>query len=260
MTMRLSCTRHLGSDLYRHPVATHVATTYMNADPRLFSSPELDIVGLDAYFAPGVYTHASNLAGLLIDTMEDPDRGLAMLQKAVLVTEYGGGFHEINHDKLGVEHRTGAWLALVTGEAASPMLWWHEWVDQHNQWAPYGAIARFITGEDLRGNGGHSMQLATSASDSRPLWARAWIRPGLMLGYIQDGAWALDYRPHGLVPGGSLTLGSIPGGPIEQEWWNADTGIRTASQLLHHPGGVLTLAIPPFTDHLAFKLHRLQLP
>jgi len=240
-------------DTYGHPVGTHVATTYQNADPRLFSSPFLDAIGLDSYYAPNVYTHASNLSGLMVDAMLDPERGVLVLHKPVFVTEYGGGFHNMNHDELGVEHRTGAWLALVTGEATSPMLWMHEWVDQNNQWRPYGAIGRFIAGEDLRG--AQAATVTLSASD--PLWAQAWERPGLVLAYIQDQRWAHAYAPQGPVAGGLLTIGeAVPAGTLAYEWWDCDGGVVRSRGLLRHGGGALRLVVPTFHEHIALKLRR----
>jgi len=242
-------------DTYGHPVATHVATTYQNADPRLFSSPFLDAIGLDSYYAPNVYTHASNLSGLMVDAMLDPDHGVLVLDKPVFVTEYGGGFHNMNHDELGVEHRTGAWLALVTGEATSPMLWMHEWVDQNNQWRPYGAISRFIAGEDLRG--AHAATVTLQASD--PIWAQAWERPGLVLAYLQDQRWAHAYAPQGVVAGGVLTIGAdVPAGTLAYEWWECDNGVVVSHGLSHHGGGALRLAVPSFHEHIALKLRRMR--
>ena len=242
-------------DTYGHPVGTHVATTYQNADPRLFSSPYIDAIGLDSYYAPNVYTHASNLSGLMVDAMLDPYRGVLVLDKPVFVTEYGGGFHNMNHDELGVEHRTGAWLALVTGEATSPMLWMHEWVDQNNQWRPYGAISRFIAGEDLRGTNAATVTL--QASD--PIWAQAWQRPGLVLAYLQDQRWAHAYAPQGPVADGVLTIGeSVPAGTLAYEWWDCDSGMIISHGMQHHSGGALRLQVPTFQAHIALKLRRMR--
>jgi hypothetical protein len=248
-------------DSYRHPVATHVATTYQNAHPALFSIKELDAIGLDAYFQPGVYTSAESLFGLMVDTMFDPGdgwrvSGVARWRKPVFITEYGGGWQEKSTTKLEIEHRTGAWLALVTGEAASPMLWWHEWVDQTGAWAPYGAIHRFIAGEDLRGDDAASTALATEPNGGR-LWCRAWQRRGRILGYVQDGDWAATYGEAAQRTGDHLVLGaSVRAGRLHIDWWDADRGEHLGATDIDHPGGRLVVPLPTFRGHLAFKAWR----
>ncbi len=248
-------------DAYRHPVATHVATTYQNAHPVLVSIPQLDAIGLDAYFQPGVYTSAESLFGLMIDTMYDPGdgwrvSGCAKWRKPVFITEYGGGWKEKSKETLAIEHRSGAWLALVTGEAASPMLWWHEWVDQTNAWAPYGAIARFIAGEDLRGDRAASATLETLPSSGR-LWAQAWQRHGRMLGYVQDGDWGATHCEPAHRSGDRIVLGhNIGAGQVHIQWWDADHGRIVSTDDLAHLGGPLTVAMPPFQAHIAFKAWR----
>ncbi len=248
-------------DAYRHPVATHVATTYQNAHPALVSIPQLDAIGLDAYFQSGVYTNAESLFGLMVDTMSDPGdgwrvSGCAKWRKPVFITEYGGGWTEKSKAKLEIEHRCGAWLALVTGEAASPMLWWHEWVDQADRWAPYGAIQRFLVGEDLRGVGATSATLETVPAAGR-LWAQAWQRHGRMLGYVQDGDWGAAYGEPARRSGDALVLGaSIQAGRMHLQWWDADRGRILGAVDFDHDGGRLVVPMPRFQGHIAFKAWR----
>ena len=248
-------------DTYHHPVATHFATTYQNAHPKVVQVAQLDAIGLDAYFQPGVYTHAESLFGLMVDTMFDPGdgwrvSGVAKWNKPVFITEYGGGWKEASKQTLAIEHRSGAWLALVTGEAASPMLWFHEWVDQTGAWAPYGAIARFIAGEDLRGEGAASATLVTEPASGR-LWAQAWCRHGRMLGYVQDAQWATDHTEPALRSGDRLVLGNaIAAGTMNIAWWDADRGVVIRTDTITHPGGRLEVTMPDFSAHLAFKAWR----
>lgn len=247
-------------DSYHHPVATHVATTYQNAHPGLVSIPELDAIGLDAYFQPGVYTSAESLFGLMRDTMLDPGdgwrvSGCARWRKPVFVTEYGGGWREANKATLAAEHRSGAWLALVTGEAAAPMLWWHEWVDQTDAWAPYHAIRAFLQGEDLRGEAGESVSLVCEGGEE--CWAQAWRRPGRMLVYLQDATWGRTAKAS-LHQGGALELSPSAGpGRMHVQWWDADRGIVTAESVLTHAGGRLLVPIPDFRGQIALKVWRL---
>jgi hypothetical protein len=182
----------------------------------------------------------------------------AMLRfgKPYFATEYGGGHEDRLLKKLEVEHATGAWLALVCGHAAAPMLWWREWVDQQNRWAPYQAIRAFLASEDLRGPAARSIALQ-AASPVGPLWCRAWHRPGRSLIYLQDRTWAVGYRSAPVHPQASILIGEeVAGGQLRLEWWDADTGAITQAREFDHPGGRLELAVPPFSRHCAAKLSR----
>lgn len=241
-------------DAYRHPVSTHFATTWQNAHPRIVDLPGIDLILLDAYFKPGVYTRAENLAGLMVETADAMQR----FRKPYFATEYGGGHEDRLLKKLEVEHATGAWLALVCGHAAAPMLWWREWVDQQDRWAPYQAIRAFLAGEDLRGAAARSLAMP-AASPLGPLWCRAWTRPGRILLYLQDRTWAVGYRNAPVHDQAMVTVGEeVAAGRMRLEWWDADTGIITQAREFDHPGGRLELAVPAFARHCAAKLARLR--
>jgi hypothetical protein len=227
----------------------------------VFSLRELDAIGLDAYYERGVYTSAESFFGLMCDTMFDPGdgwriSGVARWKKPVFITEYGGGWREKSKAHLEVEHRSGAWLALVTGEAASPMLWWHEWVDQQDEWQPYGAIHRFIAGEDLRGDGS-SAQLLAGGGGRGELRVQAWRRLGRVLAYAQDLSWAhdFDHPPRCADAWIELSAHADPG-TVHYEWWDPDLGVVIGSGRIEHNGGPLRLQAPTFSGHIALKAWR----
>ena len=239
-------------DTYAHPVSTHFATTYQNAHPAIAGATGIDIILLDAYYAPGVYTRAENLSGLMVDST----KALAGLRRPVFATEFGGGHEDRLLHKLDVEHSAGAFLALVTGHAGAPMLWWREWVDQGNRWQPYQAISNFIAGEDLRGGDARSIPLNATAP-AASLWCRAWARPGRVLFYLQDRAWSVRYQPGASITEAQVIIGDdVKAGAMTVAWWDADLGKIIREDDINHTGGRLSLACPTFAGHLAGKLHR----
>jgi hypothetical protein len=180
---------------------------------------------------------------------------LAMYDKPIVTTEYGAGAGASPEGCRLVDLRTGPWAALVGGHAASPMLWWWEWVDQYNRWQPFLAIKRFTAGEDLRG--GRSAIL--DATPNERLWSRAWVKPGRLLGYVLDARWGAEGAEQGAIEGASLEIGDqVSKGAFGIEWWDPDT-LGVSSQLtLEHPGGRFDLPVPTFSHHLAFKVIRLS--
>jgi len=242
-------------DPYGHPVSTHFATTYRNADPEIVSLPGIDLILVDAYHKRGTYTEADSLAGLMTETIFDRRMGLGRHRKPVFATEYGGGWQDSRLGKLQVEHATGAWLALVCGHAGAPMLWWREWVDQFGYWQPYRAIRAFLAGEDLRGPEARSLAL-TATSPAGPLWARVWARPGRMLAYIQCRTWTTTYAPPSEHAAAQLNCGTVRAGPMAVAWWDADSGQVLRTDRIEHAGGPLILPVPSFRGHIAAKLTR----
>jgi len=155
-------------------------------------------------------------------------------------------------------YRTGRWQALVTGHAAAPMLWWHEWVDHNDHFAPFAAISAFVEGEDLRGERARSIELA-ARSNGGAMWCRAWLRPGRLLIYAQDLGWALRWGEASALEGVRITVGQeVSAGPMRIEWWNADTGTVIGEARIEHPGGRLTLGAPRCVGHIAAKLYRVE--
>ena len=246
-------------DPYHHLCTTHWAGNYRSVDRTVAALPELDFICIDAYHLGPDQEQGSDLAMLMANSVGSGERrnDLARLHKPIYVTEYGGNWDACPPSQLEAEHASGAFLALVDGQAGAPMLWWFEWVDQGARYAPYRAITGFLAGEDLRDARGASVALiATSLSGE--LWARAWARPGRMLGYVLDRAWGTHGGAAREHPGALVEIGaSVAPGTLQISWWDADRGVLRQSETFSHPGGELTLVAPSFSRHLAFKLERL---
>ncbi|MBA3686597.1 MAG: hypothetical protein H0W72_15345, partial [Planctomycetes bacterium] len=242
-----ACARWAALDIYDHPITSHWAGDYTSPDRGVVALPGLDYVCIDAYHQGGSLPdliEASTLAG----------NGLAQYGKPVLVTEYGASWGAGPSDQIAAELASTPFVAAVTGHGGSPMLWWYEWVDQGERWAPYGAVRRFLVGEDLRG--GASRRLPATAEGVQ-LWCRCWQKPGRILGYALDTAWVRRGGPAGAHAQLKIPLGAIAAGSVAIEWWDADRGVVLDRATIAHPGGDLVLAGPPLIRHLAFKLTRL---
>ena len=248
-------------DAYGHPVTTHWSGDYRTPDRSIVALPELDFACIDAYHKNSEQPSES-LADLFEDGLLGKRGGLGRFRKPILITEYGGNWNACPEPQLVAEHRAGPWISLITGYGSGPMLWWFQWVDQHDQWQPYGALARFLDGEDLRSSGRSPERLARpchlpSESQAGPLWSRGWYRSGYLLGYLLDRRWIWNgdrSREHSAAV---ITIGdSVAAGDMLLEWWNADTGEPLGQRHIDHHGGRLRITAPAFTGHLAFKLKR----
>ncbi|MEK7411739.1 MAG: hypothetical protein AAB263_00310 [Planctomycetota bacterium] len=216
--------------------------------------PQLDVV-VDSAYRPRKKTDTTTVTEEMWNKMHQLPDQFTHYKRPVLISEYGGNFMG-DLEKIAIDHRIGAWSALVTGYAGGPMLWWHEWVDQGNRWEPFMAIRQFIRGEDMRGTQVQFLNLAVD-SPLGGLWTAVASRPGRMLGYVLDRTWARRGGEPRTHHGGHITLADqARAGAMHLEWWDADTGTRLQEITKQHDGGKLVLDMPDFRCHLAFKLWR----
>lgn len=236
-------------DPWRHPVTTHWCGDWRNADEEIAAQPGMGMLTIDAYHG------GETMVAELLGQSTRPARGgggLWRFAKPVLVTEYGGSAGACPPQRMEAELAIGGWAAFVSGHAGSPMLWWFEWIDQGSRYGSFSALRRFTAGEDLR-----NPQARTIAPDlGSGLWCRAWQRPGRMLGYAVDSAWAVQGGRAAEIAGRQLDLGAVAPGSMTIQWWDADLGTVLATTAVNHPGGPLRLAAPAFSRHVAFKLWR----
>ena len=240
-------------DPWHHPVTSHWCGDWNSVDREIAATPTITYLTIDAYKGDDTL-----IADLLCRSTRDPlarGQGLAWAKKPVLTTEFGGSPGATSRPRLRAEHAIGPWAGMVAGHAGSPMLWWFEWIDQEDRFAVYGAINRYLAGEDLRDPRAQTIAPVASV-DGGQLWCRAWSRPGRLLGYVLDRQWGMGETP-APVSGATIRIDDeTKPGTMTLEWWDADRGTLLARQELTHPGGRLELHPATFTRHLAFKLSR----
>ncbi|MBA3684707.1 MAG: hypothetical protein H0W72_05635, partial [Planctomycetes bacterium] len=239
-------------------VTTHWCGDWNSADRRIAAQPEMGYLTIDAYHGEGTL-----IADLLAASTRDPlqaGQGLAGFAKPILVTEFGGSPGACAPARLAAEHAIGPWVGLVSGHGGAPMLWWFEWIDQQDRFALYGAVRRFLDGEDLRSREAACIA-PTAVASGQTLWCRAWSRPGRMLGYVLDRAWGFAGGDGQRLAVGELVVGeSVAPGELSLEWWDCDRGEIVERRQVSHAGGRLALPMPAFQRHLAFKLVRATAP
>lgn len=240
-------------DVYGHPVTTHWSGDFRRPDRDIVAQDGISFVCIDAYHArrdgQGELIHQ-----LLWRSTQSPapGQGLHQFSKPVLVTEYGGNWNAAPIPQLIVEHHSGPWAALMAGHAGSPMLWWFEWVDQNDLWAPYRALAGFLAGEDLRSNAAHARRLRTGQSN---LWATTWVHPKRILGYLLHHPWGFDGSAADQELQSTLRIHHADSqGVWVWQWWDADRGTLLEAHEVEVDNQILSITTPRFRRHLAFKV------
>ena len=241
-------------DTYHHPLTTHWSGSFRSVFPPVAAVPGLDFLTIDAYHDTAQGGKGELLSDLLVASTAR--RGsLARFGKPVLVAEYGGQWSACPEPQLIAEHAASGFIALVAGQAGAPMLWWGEWVDQGAHFAPYEALRGFLAGEELRNPAAQSLTLSVESPGGG--WARAWSRPGRMLGYLLDEAWIADGSDTPPHDNTQILIGEqVAPGTMTVAWWDADRGVELSRTVITHAGGALRLTAPAWRHHLAFKLWR----
>ena len=243
-------------DTYRHPVTTHWSGDYRTPNPEVCALPGIDYVCIDAYHHGDGEFSGSTVIDLIWNGVVEPRRGLGQFKKPVLVTEFGGSSQGTTDRVLAAELASTPWVAAMSGNAGTPFMWWFEWIDQGERWQPFGAIGRFLAGEDLRGADARAAALSATG-DRGPWWARSWVRSGRMLGYVVNHRWTGEGNDSDIHRGVLVRIGTqVAPGSCRVEWWDANLGTVLGVQVIDHPGGALELTAPNFLHHIAFKLQR----
>ena len=178
----------LDHDPHQRMATTHWSGTWKKVNPSLARLKEIGFLCIDAYHK----TNKPHIGQLFASGMDIHEgKHPRQWNKPILITEYGGSHLAAPHPQLLAEHQSGPWLTMVNGYAASPMLWWVEWVDQNAEWGSYASIAAFLDGEDLRAREDSPSDVLTfeAQGSDGALWCQAWTRPGRMLGYIANRRW-----------------------------------------------------------------------
>jgi len=244
------------ADPYGRAVTSHWCGDWNSADRAICAQPTITYITIDAYHGT-----ETALPGLLCQSVRDPlapGLGLGTFGKPVIVTEFGGSPGACAPARLEAEHGCGPWVGLVSGHAASPMLWWVEWIDQGDRYGVYRAVSRFIAGEDLRGRDAACVA-PTLAAKGTSMWCRAWRNGEQWLGYAIDPAWSVSGGEGRLWSDATLTLdGEVPAGDFTIAWWDAEIGAVLSTARITHAGGRPTFAVPNCQRHIAFKIRRTQ--
>jgi hypothetical protein len=226
---------------------------------------ELDYVQSNAYstFAwlggnPAQYP--DNMVGAPAAMRAYYDRFMGRYNRPVLIGEWGGHWMHNTKDILDSELHTGLWAQAMTPMGGATGFWWWLHVHYNDRYGEFAALARFLSGEDLRGiteelENGRTVRFIPPAGANHPRLAM-----GVGDGKKRAYAWIYDRRaPWGdedkaPVEGARLELHGLSEGTYEVEFWDPFKGERAGTGQFAARGGPLTVTLPKFRRELAVKV------
>ncbi len=235
-------------DRGRHLLTVHYSGNFRRVQPAVASIPGIDYISLDAYRGN------INIVPVLYAT----SRELARFHKPVLVTEYGGSAWGAPLTRLEADLHAGIWSAYMTNLTGSPLLWWFMYIDRHNKYPHYRALANFARDEDRRNRGLDMAEPAVTGPTAQAPPVSAIALKNDRSAYV----WVYDKRSASEMPapgnefehhGLAVTLKGLRPGGYTVEFWDTYSGkiIRETSKVVE---GSAVIHLPSFKNDIALKV------
>lgn len=245
-------------DLGRHLITTHFCLHFMwgGAGSSLFTLPNIDYIQADAYWP------SKHIA-------DDMNRGYGLranIEKPYMVIEYGpqtAGLEGKSRQEIEAFFRIGLWGSVVMPMAAPAHFWYHD-IWMRDSYAHYNhALARFLEGEDRRGQGWAWINSNPKNNPLRPtpapahLFVEAMTSPKATYFYVFDlarvvqGDAARSATPY---EGASVDFRRIADGTYEAEFWDPYTGEVVHTSQLTVSEGNAHVVLPAFTQDVVCKM------
>ena len=236
-------------DPWHHLVTTHVSTTYARVKPALATLPGIDYITCDAYKFGG---------GSILPLVVASAQTFNAYGKPGLVTEYGGSPFLSSVPGLRSDLHAGLWATYMTHTAATPLLWWFQFIESDDLYWNFKALAAYHAGEDRRGQGlingtisfpnPHYDLGAMSLQNQR--MAYAWV-------YSKSATEQMP-KTGPLFQNISIGVHGLLDGPYRVEIWDTHEGTITARLTLNTRNSLLTIPLPDFRLDCAVKVKRAQ--
>lgn len=256
----LSFTEHMAqvvraADSNHRPISASLAD--MGNWKDYYGSDAIDLIQVHPY------PPSAQLDRVIIDEVHQE---LAAYGKPVLIGESGlnadSPMNYPSNADLGIHH--AIWAGVVSGAANGRALYWEDsygmfFKELRSLWVNRYAdaelpTARFTSGVDFTG----FKPLTVQYQSGTRIWGAAIGNESMVLGWFRDaGSEPPDWRLMPSIHGQTVTV-LVPGSA--QNWqvdfYDAKTGYALpGSALLTRQGDHVTVALPDFTDDIAFKLH-----
>ena len=196
--------------------------------------------------------------------------GMSAFNKPILICEQGGDWHGISRkygnftrntrDSLDADLHCGLWAGVLTPLAGQTGYWWWLHIHFDGGYEQFEAVARFMQGEDLRGQNfeRNTVRAESSGGDLQALSFQnskrgfAWI-------YAKSMPFVLNHETFKQV---KASIDHVEAGTYEIEYWDTMKGKvilnQTAQTNADDGETVLQLSVPPFEGDVAIKFKKVK--
>jgi len=244
-------------DPLKHLITTHYCL-YQSWDGgrSLWSLPNIDYIQADAYWPK---KH-------IADSMNVGYGSRADIAKPYVCIEYGpqtASIGGLTPQQIEGFYRIGLWASVVIPMAAPAKFWYNE-IWRQQGFARYDeAVAKFVAGEDRRGQGWRWLNSDLEQNPKAPrvapmsIFVQAMTSPKATYFYAFDlnrvmmGEAGRAPAPHS---GATLSIQGIADGAYEAEFWDPYTGTVIGKSEVTVGNGAAQVALPDFGQDVACKM------
>ncbi len=247
-------TQHIRQlDHGRHLLTAHYSGSYQRVQSEIAGLPGIDYIALDAY----------RKDKSIVPLLEATARALEKFRKPILVTEYGGTPFGSPLPRIEADLHAGIWSAYMMNHAGTPLLWWFTYIDKHDQYRHYKALANFAQGEDRRNRKLKTVRPVVFGPPESAKWAEAIALHDDNSAYVwvYDSRSALEMPPEKAaieLAGFSLLIKGLKRGTYTVELWDTYEGKIIEKFSKAAEAGELLVPLPAFKNDIALKIKRSQ--
>lgn len=240
------------TDPFDHLLTTHYSTNYSRINPAMISLPNISYAAVDAYKSSGsVLPLIQQTWAFMVNNG---------IRKPIMITEYGGSPWGTTHPGMRADLHTGIWAAYMNPIAGTPLLWWFLFIDEHDLYSEFKALANFARGEDRRGR--------NFAPGTAKVFFKDLSMPGLVEALcLQNNTQAYVWVYH--VPttlalpaledaltlrGIAIAVGNLSEGEYTVEVWDTYKGTIVETRNATARAGIVSVDLPPFRCDTAIKI------
>ncbi len=178
-------------------------------------------------------------------------------ERPVIIGEWGGHWMGNPVHTLDAELHSGTWSAIMTPMAGATGFWWWLHVHYNERYGVYGAVARFLEGEDRRGLKLRQLK-ATFEGESAGLHATVLGDETRADAYVFHVTHTFKPGTAPAVEGAQMVLPGLSPGMYVVEFWDTKTGKPTGRKAAPSVGGSLKVLLPTVKGDLALKVRPLE--
>jgi len=245
--------KEMGSYLKKIDVNRHLVTTSVASPSRcfaLFELPQIDFVPVHFYAAD------------VVRNIHDHYLRYRELRKPIFISEFSRGVKPADDlsDPRGIHLHAGLWGAWTMPLAGSAMPWWWDtYVDKHELYSHWSALARFARGADRRGRGYELVRSRIKVGDD--VWAsmQGLVSPAEACLWVYDEARIARPEQAGrplLFAERAVRLDGMLGGTFRVEIWDTYAGKVIGHSEARTTDGLLSFKLPKCDRDIAVKIAR----
>jgi hypothetical protein len=205
---------------------------------------------------PGIGFSSTNHYELKIVTaLEKIYRLKSPLNKPALVIECGADFKGSSPATTERYIQICIWSSYMMPLAGAGMQWWWDFIDDHDLYFYFKALAEYARGEERRGQNLEIAQAKLRHSDG--LEARCLMNSSKAYLWIYDTALLTnDLDPTALKEHSEaeLSVEGLADGRYRAEFWDTTKGVVIGEQEATVNDGPLTITLPTFVSNIAVKV------